>query len=552
MSEPERSEDAAAERVIAFLEAEGAAGHGHGPGRNLLDHLRETAAILDRWDQPAWLQRAALVHSVYGTEARSRRLVATQRRAEVAQLVGDRAERVAYLFAVVPRRRLAAGTHRWAPGAVAPGADRDELDAVVMLHLANLADQARAPDGSPGSWLAIAGRMAELLDDSAAVTLPPFVFALSEATPEDEAIGLRAYREGLAATDPAPRADRLGQAAVACPVVGEPCVWLADAAWRRGEPEAARAWAMRAQRRLVECGVAWDKRLPYERWLALAERLTEAPGERDPAPPVDPGALHEQLSGSGPGARRAAGVQPGDAELRFARYMDALADAPGASSRQLYPELDSRPWFDPEAFRIAAELERRFDPIRGEILALEPSRFAPESERIGRMGEWDVIFLYERGRRHDDVCEACPVTTSVIEGEGAMRTAAGLIYVSRMRAGTHIDAHRGPTNLRLRCHLGIAVPDGDCAIRVGDESRRWSEGRCLVFDDSYEHEAWNHADEDRIVLIVDLWHIGLTPIEVHRLAGLHRYAAAYAARLGRYWSVNEAARQGAPPLAPDH
>ena len=119
-----------------------------------------------------------------------------------------------------------------------------------------------------------------------------------------------------------------------------------------------------------------------------------------------------------------------------------------------------------------------------------------------------MIFLYERGRRHDDVCEACPVTTSVIEGDGAMRTAAGLIYVSRMRAGTHIAAHRGPTNLRLRCHLGITVPKGDCAIRVQDESRRWREGRCLVFDDSYEHEAWNHADSDRIVLIVDLWHSG--------------------------------------------
>ena len=73
-----------------------------------------------------------------------------------------------------------------------------------------------------------------------------------------------------------------------------------------------------------------------------------------------------------------------------------------------------------------------------------------------------------------------------------------------------------------------------------------------MFDDSYEHEAWNHADADRIVLIVDLWHIGLEPIEVHRLAGLQRYAAAYAGRLGRYWSVNEAARQSPARLGPDH
>ena len=28
----------------------------------------------------------------------------------------------------------------------------------------------------------------------------------------------------------------------------------------------------------------------------------------------------------------------------------------------------------------------------------------------------------------------------------------------------------------------------------------------LVFDDSYEHEVWQRADADRIVLIVDIWH----------------------------------------------
>ena len=551
-TKPEPNEDAVTERAIAFLEAEGAGAHGHGPGRSLLDHLRGTAALLDRWGQPPWLQHAALVHSVYGTEARRRRLIAPARRAEVSGLVGERAERIAYLFAVIPRRRLSAGTHRWAPGAVMPGAAREELDAVLMLHLANLADQACAPDRSPGAWLAIAARMAELLEGSPAIALPGFAGALAEVTPDDEASGLRAYREGLAATDPVSRADRLAQAAVAFPVAGEPCVWLADAAWRRGDPETARAWAQRARQRLELFAVAWDKRLSNQRWLALTERLTGDPGERGPIAAADPVALSQELSGGGSVAVPATRLEPAAAERRFAGYMDALADAPGSSSRILYPELDSRPWFEPAGFRVASELERNFESIRTELLALDASLFSPESERIERRGEWDVIFLYERGRRHDDVCEACPVTTSVIEGDGAMRTAAGLIYVSRMRAGTHIAAHRGPTNLRLRCHLGIAVPEGDCAIRVQDESRRWREGRCLVFDDSYDHEAWNHTDSDRIVLIVDLWHSGLTPIEVHRLAGLHRYAAAYAGRLAGYWAVNETARRGAAPLGADH
>ena len=122
-----------------------------------------------------------------------------------------------------------------------------------------------------------------------------------------------------------------------------------------------------------------------------------------------------------------------------------------------------------------------------------------------------------------------------------MRTITGLIYLSRMRAGTHIAAHRGPTNLRLRCHLGIDVPRGDCGIRVGDETRQWEAGRCLVFDDFFEHEAWNHTEHDRIVLIVDLWHPGLSATEVRLLEGLHGYTYAHARKLGGYWAANAAA-----------
>jgi aspartyl/asparaginyl beta-hydroxylase (cupin superfamily) len=59
-----------------------------------------------------------------------------------------------------------------------------------------------------------------------------------------------------------------------------------------------------------------------------------------------------------------------------------------------------------------------------------------------------------------------------------------------------------------------------------------------VFDDCFEHEAWNHTDEDRLVLIVDLWHPGLSPTEMTLLEGLHNHMSAHARRLSRYWSAN--------------
>jgi aspartate beta-hydroxylase len=65
------------------------------------------------------------------------------------------------------------------------------------------------------------------------------------------------------------------------------------------------------------------------------------------------------------------------------------------------------------------------------------------------------------------------------------------------------------------------VPAG-CGIRVGSTTRSWEEGRCIVFDDSFEHEVWNESDRHRYVLILDFWHPGLTPTEVWALTRVER------------------------------
>lgn len=523
----ETPDDPVARRIIAFLEAEGADEVGHAGGRTLLDHLVETYEILRRWHQPDPLAHAALIHSVYGTEAFRHAVLEPERRAELAAVAGADAERLAHLFGVTPRGPLLAGTHVWARDmpthrnrdgqavSAGPPATPEELDALVLIHMANLAEQARAPDGGPGVWLVRVRELAELLIDRPYLELPPFLAELTTLTVVGERDAGRLYRSALAETDdPQLRERRLAMAAVACPVVGEPCVWLAELARERGDGAAAQWWAEQARRRFDRLGVAWDKRRPLAEWIAAAARgVGRAPTSSAP---------------DGAAGRR-----------RFDRYVETLGEEPGQQG--VYPELPSRPWFDPTQFPLARYLESNFAAIRAELLALDPARFHPESERIGRSGDWDVAFFYERGRRRSEVCDACPVTTRGIESHATMRTAAGLIYVSRMRAGTHIHPHRGPTNLRVRCHLGITVPGGDCAIRVGEETRRWQEGRCIVFDDHFEHEAFNHTGEDRIVLIVDLWHPSLSEPEVRLLEGLHRYAYAYARRLSRYWSVNDAA-----------
>jgi ornithine lipid ester-linked acyl 2-hydroxylase len=77
----------------------------------------------------------------------------------------------------------------------------------------------------------------------------------------------------------------------------------------------------------------------------------------------------------------------------------------------------------------------------------------------------------------------------------------GLITVlfSILEPGKHLPAHRGPYNGVLRLHLGLIVPE-PCerlGIRVENQIYRWREGEVVIFDDSYEHEAWNDTSDTR-------------------------------------------------------
>jgi aspartate beta-hydroxylase len=75
-----------------------------------------------------------------------------------------------------------------------------------------------------------------------------------------------------------------------------------------------------------------------------------------------------------------------------------------------------------------------------------------------------------------------------------------------MKPGTRVRPHTGPSNERIRVHLGLEVPEGCCGIRVGTIEKSWREGELLIFDDSFEHEVWHRGEKRRLVLIVDFLH----------------------------------------------
>ena len=132
--------------------------------------------------------------------------------------------------------------------------------------------------------------------------------------------------------------------------------------------------------------------------------------------------------------------------------------------------------------------------------------FATYHSRVVQAGGWSDVQFYGGCRRDRAHCALCPQTAAVIAAQPRINSVIfGSHFFSRLTPGTHLSAHCGPSNFRLRCHLGLVVPEG-VRIRVGDEVRAWKAGECLIFDDSFEHEVWHDGDDDRVVLICDMWH----------------------------------------------
>ncbi|XP_039724795.1 aspartyl/asparaginyl beta-hydroxylase isoform X2 [Pteropus medius] len=180
--------------------------------------------------------------------------------------------------------------------------------------------------------------------------------------------------------------------------------------------------------------------------------------------------------------------------------------------------LKAQPWWTARETgytELVKTLERNWKLIRDEGLSVidkAKGLFLPEDENLREKGDWSQFTLWQQGRKNENACKGVPKTCSLLdkfpETTGCRR---GQIKYSVMHPGTHVWPHTGPTNCRLRMHLGLVIPKEGCRIRCANETKTWEEGKVLIFDDSFEHEVWQDATSFRLIFIVDVWHPELTP-----------------------------------------
>ena len=174
-----------------------------------------------------------------------------------------------------------------------------------------------------------------------------------------------------------------------------------------------------------------------------------------------------------------------------------------------YSKVGNPPIYDNAVFPWTQTIERDWRAIRAELDRVLTRKddlpgfheLSTDVSVISQDRGWKTFFLCGYGFRSANNIELCPETWRICQNIPGLIT----VMFSILEPGKHLPPHRGPYNGVLRLHLGLIVPEPreQLGIRVENDVYRWQEGEAVIFDDAYEHEAWNRTPHTRVVLFVD-------------------------------------------------
>lgn len=248
---------------------------------------------------------------------------------------------------------------------------------------------------------------------------------------------------------------------------------------------------------------------------------------------------------------------------RVLRWLESFGEPPApprpglAPEYPLFPGLEHRAFHERGSHPAATALEAAFETLRSEALALDAREqldYTIASAPVRRLASprtwlarrappraWTVYPLWYMGFPVETLAGRAPRTFALLERLPGLCTRYpwGDALFSVQGPHSRLPPHCSIDNLRLRFHLALAIPPG-CGIRVGGQERQWREGECLLFEDAFEHEVWNHSDTRRVVAIVDAWHPGLSEAEIEVVQAVFRHPAVRSVFMRRRISATDA------------
>jgi aspartyl/asparaginyl beta-hydroxylase (cupin superfamily) len=133
------------------------------------------------------------------------------------------------------------------------------------------------------------------------------------------------------------------------------------------------------------------------------------------------------------------------------------------------------------------------------------------SEIISRMKEnscklndgkpsWKIYGLMLYGKPILDNTKHCPEIMKILEKCPNIINAGFSCLEPDVITSLHHDFNHDI----LRCHIPIIIPEGNTAISINGHISKWNNNDYFIFDDTYDHQAWNYTKNIRIVLILDI------------------------------------------------
>lgn len=214
---------------------------------------------------------------------------------------------------------------------------------------------------------------------------------------------------------------------------------------------------------------------------------------------------------------------------RVGRITDGIGQLFGRAERAGFIEPIPTFFYDYHAdYPGLAELERGYADVRRECEALVSlrARLTDVESLAGKYTTGGIhsaawkAFMFKSHRFIEPNCALAPRTAELLRGVPGLYTA----FFSILEPNQYIYPHWGYWKGFLRYHLGVIIPndnaDHSCWLRVNTsvadnavrdlsliergEKHYWRNGKGVIFDDTFLHDAKNGSSEVRVVLWLDL------------------------------------------------
>ncbi len=188
-----------------------------------------------------------------------------------------------------------------------------------------------------------------------------------------------------------------------------------------------------------------------------------------------------------------------------------------------FSKVPITPFLSANLFPELAPLSENWQIIRDEAINLKDHQHIQAAQKNNDAGfnsffksGWKRFYLKWYDASHPSAPTLCPKTVALLQSIPSVKAA----MFAELPSGATLNPHRDPYAGSVRYHLGLVTPNDDkCYIDVDGESYSWRDGQCVLFDETFIHEAHNTTNSNRIILFCDIER----PMRYHWAQAVNRF-----------------------------